>query len=238
MQRNLRGVKKRLLYVFVAFGVGSSLTWYYRKAIIALLLLPAHGQLSADGRPMFTGPTEVFSLVFRLVIQGGLVVAFPVAAYHIARFIGPLLTKQQRRFVAIFLSAGFVFYVLGVAFAYFVLVPTGLKFLLRFGADVAQPMVRIKEYMDIVLSMLFLLGVVFELPLAMFLLVKMRIVSYQRLKYLRRYSVAAAFILGAIITPTFDPINQMLVAVPLIFLYQVGIFLAWTVRPREQRRGA
>jgi sec-independent protein translocase protein TatC len=235
IKRRLRGVRRRLLWVFVAFGVGSSLTWYYRKAIIALLMLPAHEQLSASGRPVFTSPTDVFGIVFQLVIVGGLVVAAPVAAYQITWFIGPFLHKRQRRFVAIFLTAGFVCFVLGASFAYFVLLPTGINFLMRFSMEIADPMIRISEYMKLVLGMIFWLGLIFELPLAMFLLSKMRIISYQRIKRFRIYSVATAFMLGAIITPTFDIVNQTMVAVPIVILYEVGVFFAWLARPRTKK---
>ena len=202
--RHLRGVKGRLLWVVVAFGLGASLTWYFRTTVIGWLLLPAHGQLSASGRPIFTNPTEMFGLVIGLAIKGGFVVAAPVLVYQLFMFLRPLLSKRQGRFVAIFLSAVFVCFLIGSAFAYFVMLPTGLRFLLQFGTDVADPMIRLTEYIDLTLTMLLWLGVVFELPLAMFLLAKMRIVSYQRIKSFRRYVPLTAFILGAIITPTFE----------------------------------
>ena len=168
-------------------------------------------------------------------MKGGLFAAFPVAVYHAYRLLRPILSKKVRRFLGIFIPAGFVCYLCGVAFAYFVLLPTGLKFLLQFGTEVATPMVRITEYMSLAIAMIFWLGVVFELPLAMLLLAKLRIVSHKRFQKLRRYVPLAAFVLGAIITPTMDMVNQTLVAVPLILLYEVGVFLAWLVRPRPQK---
>ena len=235
IQRHLRGVRGRLLWVFLAFGVGSSLTWYYRKIVIGWLLLPGGGQLSATGRPIFTNPTDMFSVSIHLMMLGGVVVAFPVLVYHVFRFLRPLLNKQQGRFVAIFLPAGFVFFLAGTAFAYFVVLPTGLRFLLQFDLDIADPFIRITEYMDLALALLFWLGVVFELPLALFLLVKLRVVEYQRVKSFSRYVPFAAFILSAIITPTMDIVNQTLVAVPLILLYIVGTFLAWLARPKQRK---
>ena len=232
--RHLRSVKRRLLWVFIAFGVGSSLTWYFRTTVLGWLLLPAGGQLSATGRPVFTNPTEMFSLVVGLAIKGGLVVAVPVLVWQVFLFLRPLLSKRQGRFVAIFLPAVFVCFLGGTAFAYFVILPTGLRFLLGFGTDVADPLIRITEYTDLALALLFWLGVVFELPLVMFLLVKMRVVAYQRLKSFRKYVPLAAFILSALITPTVDIVNSTLVALPLIVLYEVGVILAWTVRQKQR----
>lgn len=234
-QRHLRGAKRRLLWVFLALGIGSGLTWWFRKAIIILLLAPAGGGLSITGRPVFISPTEMLSFMVRLTMLGGMVLAFPMLVFQVSRFLSPLLNKRQRRFIAIFLPAGFVCYLTGVAFAYFVLLPTGMRFLMQFGTDIADPMIRITEYMDIALAMLFWLGVVFELPLVMFLLAKLRLVSHQRFKKLRRYMPAAALILSALITPTFDAVNQALVAAPIILLYETGVFLAWLARPRQRK---
>ena len=235
IQRHLRGVKGRLLWVFVAFGVGSSLTWYFRTTVLGWLLLPAHGQLSASGRPIFTSPTEMFSLTVHLAIVGGVVLASPMLVWQVFRLLRPLLNKRQARFVSIFLPATLVCFLGGSAFAYFVILPTGLRFLLQFGTDVADPMIRLSEYMTIALAMLFWLGVGFELPLAMFLLVKMRIVAYKRLKSFRRYVPVAAAILAMIITPTGDLVNSLLVSVPIWVLYEVGLLLAWTVRQKQRR---
>ena len=235
IQRHFRGVKRRLLWVLVAFGVGSSLTWYFRTPILLWLLLPAGGQLSATGRPVFIAPTEMFSLVIGLAIKGGVVVAFPMLVYQLFQFLRPLLSKKQGRFVAIFLPAGFVCFLGGASFAYFVLLPTGLQFLLQFGTDIADPMIRITDYMDLALAMLFWLGVVFELPLAMFLLVKMRVVSYQSIKSFRRYVPLTALFFGAILTPSFDPVTSMLVTVPIIVLFEAGEVLAWMVRQKQPK---
>lgn len=235
IERALRGVFYRLLWVLAAFGVGASLTWYFRTEIFRWLLAPAGGHLSPTGQPIFTSPTEMFSLTIGLAIKGGLVAAAPVLVFHIYRLLRPLLSKQQRRTITLFLWLILFFYLAGTAFAYYVLLPTGLKFLLSFGADIATPMVRISEYMDLALTLLFWLGIVFEIPIVMMLLAKLRLVSHERFKRLRIYVPIGALILGGLITPTVDPVNQTLVAVPLVALYEVGIFLAWLARPKKPK---
>lgn len=222
----------RLLWVFVAFGLGASLTWYYQEAVFRWLLAPARGHLSETGQPIFTSPTEMMAVTTNLAVLGGVVVAFPVLVYHVARFLNPIMSPRCRKFVIVFLPASLACYLAGVAFAYWVLLPTGLTFLLQFGSDVAVPMIRISEYMSLVQAMLFWLGVVFELPLAMFLAVKFRLVSYKRLKRLRVYVPITALFLSMIITPTTDWVNQGLVAVPIVVLYEVGMVLAFLARPR------
>ncbi len=193
----------------------------------------AGGQLSPSGMPIFISPTEMFSVVIDLTMKGGFVAAFPVTVYHLYRFASPMLGRRPRRLIRTYLTMGAALYLGGTAFAYFIVLPTGLRFLLSFGTDIATPMIRISEYLTLVLAMTFWLGVVFELPLVMMLLAHIRLVSHKQFKKFRRYVPLAAFIMGAIITPTMDMVNQTLVAVPLIILYEFGVFLSWVVRPKR-----
>ena len=222
----------RLLSVFVALGLGASLTFYYRVEIFRLLLAPAGGRLSPSGMPIFTEPTEMFSVTIDLVGKGGIIAAFPVAVFQLYHYASPVLGETPRRLIRNYLMLGAALYLGGTAFAYFVMLPTGLRFLLSFSTDIATPMIRISEYLALVLAMIFWLGVVFELPLAMMLLAHIRLVSYSQFQKFRKYVPSAAFIFGVFITPTMDMVNLTLVAVPLILLYEVGIFLAWLVRPK------
>ena len=224
----------RLFWVFVAFSLGGSLTWVFKTPIFHMLLAPADGQLSVTGKPIFTGPTEMFSLTISIVIKGGIIAAFPVLMFHLYRLLGPLFTKAQRGTIVRFFGFIVLFYFAGMAFAYFVLLPAGLGFLLQFGTDVATPAIRITEYMALAQAMIFWLGVVFEIPPIMMLLAKLRLVSHRGFSKVRKYVPIAALILSGIITPTPDWVNQTLVAVPLILLYEVGVFLAWLVRPKQR----
>lgn len=237
MQPQLRGVKWRLLSVFVALGIGSSLTFYYRREIFHLLVAPAGGQLSPSGMPIFIAPTEMFGVMIDLVLKGGFVAAAPVAVYHLYRLASPMIGRRPRRLLRIYLTLGAALYLGGTAFAYFIMLPTGLRFLLHFSVDIATPMIRISEYLTLVLAMLFWLGVVFELPLVMMLLAHIRLVSHRQFKKFRRYVPLTAFIMGALITPTMDLVNQTLVAVPLMLLFELGIFLAWLVRRKLDDHG-
>ena len=227
IRRFSRKIRFRIFWTIVAFGAGASATWYFREAIFVWLLAPANGKLSPYGLPIFTSPVEMLGMAISLAIKGGLVVAFPVAVISIYGLLSPLLDPKRRRFVTLFLPAIFLCYLGGAAFAYFVLLPTGLRFLLHFGTNVAVPFITITAYMSIVTAMVFWLGIVFEIPLVMFLLAKLKVVSRRRLVRFRKYVPFAAFFLGAIITPTFDAVNQTMVAVPIIALYEIGLFLAW-----------
>lgn len=169
-----------------------------------------------------------------LAMLGGLVVAAPVATVGVYQLVSPLLDRRQRRFVTLAIPAVAGCYLGGAAFAYFVMLPTGLRFLLGFGDGIAVPLISITEYMSIATAMLFWLGVVFELPLVMFMLTKMRLVRYEQFQRMHRYVPVAAFILGALITPSFDVVNQTLISVPIILLFEAGLFLSRLARPKEK----
>lgn len=228
LQRFGRRVRFRILWIVIAFGIGASSTWYFREAIFRFLLAPAKGALSPfGGLPVFTSPVEMLGVTIGLAMKGGMVVTFPVVVFSIYTLASPLLNPKQRRFATLFLPAIFACYVGGTAFAYFVMLPTGMKFLLHFGTNIAVPVISITAYLSIVTALLFWLGIVFEIPLVMFLLAKLKLVSRRRFTRFRKYVPFAAFFLGAIITPTFDAVNQTMVALPIIALYEFGLVLAW-----------
>ena len=127
----------------------------------------------------------------------------------------------------LFMPGALLAFCCGIAFAYYVLTPRALPFLLTFGGGVADPLIRISNLVDVMLRLLFWMGLAFETPVIMYLLGQLGIVTARMFSRFRKYWVVIAFILGAIITPTFDPLNQTLVAAPLLALYELGIFLAW-----------
>ena len=236
LKRFGKKLRWRLFWIFIAFGVGASLTWHFRRPLFTFLLAPADGALSPfDGMPIFIGPTEMFSVTIGLAMRGGMVAAMPVFAFSVFNMLSPLLTRSQRRFIYFFfLPAVLACFVVGAAFAYYVMLPVGLKFLLNFGEGIAIPLISFTEYMSLATAMLFWLGVMFNMPIVMLMLSKFRIMSHKRFSKFQRYVPVAAFVLSALITPTFDIVNQTLVAVPLIVLYEFGLFLAWMARPQPK----
>jgi sec-independent protein translocase protein TatC len=170
--------------------------------------------------------TEKFTTSVKVSLLAGFILAFPVILYQVVMFIAPALTSKEKQYLFTFLPGAMLAFVAGVAFGYFVLIPPALNFLITFGGDVATPMIRISNIVDFMVRLLFWMGVAFETPLVMYLLAQLGIVNARTFSRFRRLWVVAAFILGAIITPTFDPLNQALVAVPLLALYELGILLA------------
>ena len=237
ISQHLLELRKRILISGAAVLIGTIAALVFYEDIIELLLRPAD-QLSSDEGParlIYTELTEMIGVTVRVSILGGLVLAFPVVLYQAIMFVAPGLTKRERRFLLAFMPGVVLSFIGGVAFGYFVLIPPAVNFLLSWGSDLATPMIRIGNYVSIMVTLLFWLGLVFETPVVMFLLAKLGVVSWRTYAKWRRYWVLVAFILGALITPTFDPVNQGLVAAPLIVLYELGIWLSrFAARSRKQ----
>jgi sec-independent protein translocase protein TatC len=224
-RQHLQELRRRLLISVLALLAGTGVAFAFYRQLLELLVRPA--RLADNGAQLvFIEATELLATSFKVSMLAGLVLAFPVILYQLVRFVDPGLTPRERRYLVAFLPGALLAFVGGMAFAYFVLLPPALRFLLTFGADVATPMIRISNLVGLMLRLLFWMGVVFETPLVMYLLAQLGVVNARSLSRFRRYWLVLAFLLGAIITPTFDPINQALVAGPLLVLYELGILLA------------
>ena len=233
LKKHLRGARRRLLWVLVSFGLGASLSWYYRAAILGWLIAPAHGHLSPTGPPIFTGITDAFGFATQLAILGGVLAATPVAAFHVFRLLNPFLGRTARRFLLILLPAALVLFIVGMAFSYFLVLPLVLNFMLGFAVGVAVPMIGLDEYMNEVKIMLLGMGLVFETPLVMFLLAKFQILSHEQMKKVRRFVPPMAFIFAGFISNTIE----ISIPIAMTALFELGLFLAWLTE-RDSRRTA
>ena len=232
--QHLGELRRRVLISVVALIVGSAVSFAFFRQLIEILVRPARDlQTGAAGQLVFTEVTELLGISIKVSFLAGFILAFPVILYQVIMFVAPGLTSREKRYLLGFLPGAMIAFVAGVAFAYFVMTPPALHFLLTFGDDVATPMIRVSNIVNLMVRLLFWMGLVFETPLVIYLLAQLGIVNARMLARFRRYWVVVAFILAAIITPTFDPVNQALVAVPLLVLYEVGVLLAkWVGRGR------
>ena len=227
IMQHLAELRRRVLICVVAVIIGSAVAFAFFEQLIELLVRPARDlNLDDGGQLVFTEVTELLTTAVKVSFVAGLVLAMPIVLYQVVMFVAPGLTGRERRYLFGFMPGAMLAFVSGVAFGYFVLTPPALHFLLTFGGDVAVPLIRVSNIINLMIRLLFWMGVAFETPLVMYLLAQLGIVSARGLARFRRHWVVVAFILGAIITPTFDPVNQGLVAIPLLVLYELGILLA------------
>ncbi len=218
---HLEELRYRLIVSLVAVAVGVVVSLIFVEPILGWLTRPAAGH-----RLQALHPTEVFVTYMRVSLYAGLALALPVILYQFFRFVSPGLYPHERRGLLLFLPFAVLLFLLGVLFAYFVLVPAAMRFLLSLGSDLVEVQPALNEYISFTVRLLFWVGVAFETPLLIFLLVKLRVIEYARLRRMRRYAVLLAFVVAAAITPTPDPLNQTLVALPIWVLYELGLLLS------------
>ena len=228
IRHHLEELRRRLTIAALATLATTVVAFVFHRQILNLLIRPSDLEAATGGEAglVFVEVTEMLAVTLKVSLVSGLVMAFPIILFQVILFVAPGLTTREKRYLFLFMPGVVLSFAAGAAFGYFILIPPAISFLVNWGGDVATPMIRIGNYINVMVMLLFWMGLVFETPIVMFLLAKLGIVSSRGFARWRRYWVVVAFILGALITPTFDPINQSLVAAPLIVLYEAGIWLA------------
>lgn len=234
LRKHLEELRWRLLVTVIAVIIGAVVSVIFFQPLVDALLRPGEGYLSDTGGPIYTEVTELLGVTVKVALLGGMVLALPILTYHVVAFVSPGLTRREKTYLIAMTPAALLCFAAGAAFAYFVLIPPMLAFLLTYGADVATPMIRISNYVNLLITIVFWMGMIFETPLVMFTVAKAGLVSPEGMARGRRFIIVLAFLLGAMITPTFDPLNQTLVALPFLLLYEVGLRLARFARPRAR----
>jgi len=236
IREHLLELRRRLTYSVIAVLVCAALAFAFHQTILRLLMEPAAQFVDLPfGKPVYTDLTEYLSIAAKTSLLTGLFISLPFVLYQIVMFISPGLKPSERRYLYALIPVSLLAFAAGALFGYRILFPPMVNFLLNFGGDVAIPMIRIGRYMDLMLRLLFWMGLIFEMPVVTFFLARIGVLSPDFLARHRRYAIVLAFILGAIITPTFDPINQALVAAPIIILYEVSVWIA-KVSARSRRQ--
>ncbi|MXX52823.1 MAG: twin-arginine translocase subunit TatC [Dehalococcoidia bacterium] len=227
LRSHLLELRRRLTYSAISVALTTGVAFIFHRQILRFLMEPAKQfEEIPVGGPVYTTLTEFISIAFKTSLLVGLFASLPFVLYQVVRFAAPGLNKTERRYLYILMPATLLAFLAGAAFGYYVMFPPMIDFLLNFGEGVAVPMISIGNYINLILTLTFWLGIIFEMPVIIFFLAKIGLVSPDFLGRHRRYAIVVAFILGAIITPTFDPINQSLVAIPIIVLYELSIWLS------------
>jgi len=234
LTEHLDELRKRLIRSLAAMGVGTILCYSRAEWIYRTLLTPLTDRLPGGSRLIFTELTEAFLTYFKLALWGGFLLASPVIFYQTWRFVSPGLYRKERKVLFFFSFWSTAALIAGMAFGYFVAIPSIFTFLLAFGGTTIVPMPSMRDSLSLILRILFLFGVMFEIPLVLFLAGRAGILSATLLRRGRKVAVVGVFLLGAVLSPP-DAVSQVLVAVPLYVLYEAGIFLcALGARRREQ----
>ncbi|MBP6342637.1 MAG: twin-arginine translocase subunit TatC [Candidatus Omnitrophica bacterium] len=211
----LRGRVVQFLFIYLVCCI---FAYNLTSSILPYLIKPV-------GAVVFNAPGEAFAAYMILTLLVGLVISMPFLLYHIWAFAWEALTEKERKYIVIFGPLSLVFFLAGGAFAYFVVVPIAVKFLMSFSSPYVVPMIGIQSYISFLGSFLLSFGIVFELPLILVFLVKIGVATPAFLRQFRKHSILGVLILSALLTPP-DVVSQLLMAVPLILLYELGILFS------------
>ena len=224
LTEHLEELRARLVRSLMAFGAGTAVCYSFAGEIYRQLIRPVTQALPADSSMIFTELTEAFLTYFKLALWGGFVLASPVIFYQVWRFVAPGLYGKERRLVAVFAFWSTLGMAAGMCFGYFVAIPSIMTFLLSFGRAVVVPLPSMKDSLSLVLRLLLIFGVMFELPLVLYLAGRGGILSAAFLRRWRKGAVLGALLLSALLTPP-DAVSQIMVSVPLYALFEAGILL-------------
>lgn len=224
-------LRNRLMKIILMVGFIFICLFYFSNDIYMFVSEPLQALLPENSTMIATDVASPFFAPFKLTLMVSLLLAMPVVLYQVWGFIAPGLYSREKRFVLpLFVSSVFLFY-LGIAFAYFVVFPLIFGFFTTVGPENVTVMTDISSYLDFVLKLFFAFGVAFEIPIAVFILCWMGIVSPASLASKRPYVVVGCFVVGMLLTPP-DVISQSLLAVPMWLLFEVGIVFGRLVTPK------
>jgi sec-independent protein translocase protein TatC len=229
-------LRDRLLRAIVAVVVLTLALVPWAKEIYAALARPLLAALPQGATMIATDVTGTFLVPLKVTLMAAFVVALPYVLYQMWAFVAPGLYQHEKRLAVPVIVSSFVFFLLGMAFAYFVVFPVAFGFFASYAPDGVQMMTDIDKYLSFVLTMFLAFGATFETPVVVVVLVRLGVVPLEKLKAVRSYVIVGAFVVGAIFTPP-DVISQLLLAIPLWLLYEVGLFLARFVTPRGRAAG-
>ncbi|KIE17077.1 preprotein translocase subunit TatC [Smithella sp. SC_K08D17] len=225
LTEHLVELRKRLTNSLIALGIGFGVCYYYKDWIFDIVTRPLTQVLPKNSYLVYTGLTEAFFTYMKVAFFASLIITSPFILYQIWKFIVPGLLPKERKYVVPFVISSSLLFITGVLFGYFVALPPAFKFFVSFNNQYLQAMLSFKDYLSLFVTFLLGFGVSFELPIFMFFLAKLGIVNAKMLSKQRRYAILVIFVVAAILTPSPDALSQVLMAIPLMFLYEVSIFV-------------
>lgn len=222
---HLEELRVRLLISLAAFGVATGAGLIFVERILALLLRPV-------GRVVFLAPTEAFFVRLKVAALAGVFLSLPVVLYQIWRFVSVGLTTTERRYTLSLLPAALALFVAGGAFAFLVILPIGVRFLLSYQTENLVPMISVAAYTSFAMTFVLAFGLLFQLPVVILFLARLGIVTPATLAAGRKYALLAIVVASAVLTPGGDVVSQLLMAAPTYLLYEASIWIARFVTPR------
>lgn len=223
---HLEELRWRLIWIIVALVIGTAVGWGFSRPILTHMISPV-------GETVFLAPGEAFYTHLRIAFIIGIVLAFPMFLFQIGAFVWPGLHRHERRLVLLFMPFSLGLFLMGIVFSYFVMLPLVSRFFLGFGSEEVRPAISIASYVSFVIGLILPSGLVFQMPVLSLLLARLGFITTEFLRRWRRIALFVVFVLAAFITPP-DVISQIILAGPLLGLYELSILVArWGERARR-----
>jgi sec-independent protein translocase protein TatC len=241
---HLEELRWRIIKAAIGIVAGMILCWIFIDWIMDDVFLrpitTLNRSLGPGQQPFHMQNLKPFGQVFlymQVAIIGGIILSIPNILYQLWAFIAPGLLPKERKYIRSIVAFSSICFLAGIVFAYFVMLPAALTFFAGFGSTTIENNIAINEYMSFAVSLLLAAGVVFELPMVSWFLSRLGILKPAFMRKYRRHSIVAIFIVAAVLTPGTDPVSQVLLAIPLMALYEVSIWvsaMAWRARRRKE----
>ena len=228
---HLSELRRRVIYILISVLITSGVGYHFIDEILAFITLAGKVE-----NLVFINPTEAFFVIIKLSILVGIIGAMPFIQYQLWKYIGIALKKQERKYIFYFGPVSLILFLIGAGFAFRTVLPMAMRFLLSFSKDFIEPMITLNAYVSFLIKMVTAFGVMFELPLVVLFLSKIGLVTPEALKKGRKYAVVVIFVVAAVLTPP-DVISQIMLAVPILILYEISIWICKSVtRKREEQQ--
>jgi len=224
LEAHLEELRRRVLVAVVALFAGSFLAFPFASLVLKVLKAPGHGLIE---QLAYFSPQEAFMVYLKIALFCGLFIALPVILYEVWAFVSPAMEEKLRRYTLRFVFFSFLAFCLGGLFAYFILIPAALNFLLNFARGELEPVISVDRYISFVGGFILACGLVFEMPVLSYIFSRAGILKAQFLRSRYKYAVLLIFIFAAVITPTTDIFNLFILAVPMLLLYEVSVWVSY-----------
>lgn len=222
---HLEELRKRLVVCAIAIGAGFVVSYIFSKQLFHLLILPLTKVLPPESTLIFTSLPEMFIAYIKVALIAGVILAVPVIFYELWMFLAPALYQREKRYLVPFVLFSSILFVAGSMFGYAIVFPYGFQFFISFATEDIKALPSVKQYFSFAIRLLLAFGIVFELPVVVFFMTKIGLINPESMKKFRKFAILGAFMLSAILTPP-DVATQIMMALPLIILYEVSIMIS------------
>jgi len=222
---HLEELRSRLIVCAIAVGAGFGISYVFSKQLFTLLILPLTRVLPPESRLIFTSLPEMFITYIKISLVAGIILAIPVIFYEVWMFLAPAFYQNEKRYFIPFVVFSSILFVVGALFGYLVVFPYGFKFFIGFATEDIQALPSVKQYFSFAIRLLLAFGLVFEMPIVALFLTKIGMITPDAMKRYRKIALLSSFVLSAILTPP-DVATQIMMALPIIILYELSILLS------------